>query len=54
MTVEATLAKLAFMLGRKYTQEQIVKYIRTDIRGELSEQVLKSHLVFQRPPESFM
>jgi|JI6StandDraft_1071083.scaffolds.fasta_scaffold14181_3 hypothetical protein len=36
MTTEATLAKLAFMLGRKYTREQIVKSLRTDLRGELS------------------
>lgn len=36
MTIEATLAKLAYLLGKKYEIEEIKKLIAINLRGELS------------------
>lgn len=36
MTTEATLAKLAFMLGKNYSREELARGVRTDMHGELS------------------
>jgi L-asparaginases, type I len=36
MTTESAVAKLMFLLGGKYTKEQIVKILQTSIRGEMT------------------
>lgn len=38
MTCEAALAKLAYLIGKGYTEEHIIKLMQTNLRGELTEE----------------
>jgi L-asparaginase/Glu-tRNA(Gln) amidotransferase subunit D len=37
MTCEAALAKLAYLIGKGYPEEHIIKMMQINLRGEMTE-----------------